>query len=136
MKKFLFLFALLGFALTGCQSEKTTGMPGSNQVDDIKGVQISKFEGLGSLNENFKQKFSKDKELKAFKKVIKHAKKQDKTVDKYDYDMELVFSDGGDKGLHITKNNKDEIILKYIGDSTDTYISSSEYSKDLIKLIY
>jgi len=135
MHRRIVVFLLVFIALVGCQSESEKPMPGSDQ--DIKEVQLSNFEGLGSMNEEFKQGFHKDGEIQIFQNAIKKAKKQeDLNIKNYDYDIKLTLQDGGNKGIHLTKNEDDEIIMKYIGDSTDTYIVNTEDSKDLINLIY
>lgn len=136
MSKYLLLVSLLVFLVAGCSQNSGKAMPGSDQLDQLKEVQLSNFEGMGSLNENFKKEFSSKDKIQVFEDAMKNATKTDTSIKKYDYDMKLNFSDGGDKALHLSKNDKNEIILKYIGDSTDTYIIKPEKSKELINLIY
>ncbi|RAS76669.1 hypothetical protein [Priestia endophytica] len=121
--------------IAGCQQKSNQTLPGINQLKEVKEIQISEFKELGSLNENFKEKFTKKDQLEVFKKALKSAKRQDEPIKIYDYDMKLNFTNGEDKALHIAKNKKNEIILKYIGDSNATFAINNEKSKDLIKLI-
>ncbi|SMO66236.1 hypothetical protein [Melghirimyces algeriensis] len=130
MRKFIFLSLLFIIVLGGCQN--TEKMP--EKTKNIKEVYISEFEGTG-LNENFNKKFTKDEEIDAFKILVKNANKQKEEVKQFDYDMKLVLTDGTDRGLRLSKNGKNEIIVKFIGHS-DTYVLGAEYSERLIKLIY
>ncbi|MGP0690437.1 hypothetical protein ACW5UC_28295 [Priestia aryabhattai] len=135
MKKLLITLATV-LLIAGCQQKSNQALPGSNQLDQVKEIQISEFKDLGSLNENFEENFSNKDKLKVFKKALESARRQDKSIKKYDYDMKLNFTNGEDKALHIAKNKEDELILKYIGDSNATYVVNNENSRELIKFIY
>ncbi|MFL0475571.1 hypothetical protein ACH0CI_26680 [Priestia sp. 179-F W1.4 NHS] len=135
MKKLLITLATI-LLIAGCQPKSNQVLPGSKQLDQVKAIQISDFKNLGSLNENFKKNFSSEEKLKVFKKALESARRNDKSIKKYDYDMKLNFTNGEDKALHIAKNKENEIVLKYIGDSNATYVVDHENSRELIKLIY
>ncbi|MDY7042963.1 hypothetical protein RVS70_01955 [Virgibacillus sp. M23] len=135
MYRNIILLVLVFLTLVGCQSEQS--MPGSDQSEEITEVQVSNFEELGSMNEDFKQSFSEKDEIELFRTAIEEAKQQEESsITTYDYDIKLTLQGGGNKGIHLKKNDDDEIIMKYIGDSTKTYIVNRENSKDLINLVY
>ncbi|MCM2979209.1 hypothetical protein M3592_27920 [Priestia aryabhattai] len=135
LKSFL-VTSVLMFFIIGCQQTNGEALPGSNQLDQVKGIQLSKFEDLGSLNENYRENFADQSQLEVFQNALTNAKRENESIKKYDYDIKLNFKNGENKALHIAKNKKDELILKYIGDSNATYVVSNDKARDLIKLIY
>ncbi|EKU45301.1 hypothetical protein [Staphylococcus massiliensis] len=127
----LFVVVLLG----GCQS-KTDESILSQQSGDIKEVKLADFIGLDAFNENFDKEYTKTEDIDVFKKGFQQAEEKKYDIEKYDYNIKITLSDGTDRDLHLTKNDQDEIVLKYIGDSTDTYVIDPKHSSEIIKLIY
>ncbi|AAY60602.1 hypothetical protein I6G76_00010 (plasmid) [Bacillus cereus] len=136
MKKYISIFSLFVMLLTGCQFQKEENIPGIEQLESVKEIKISNFKKLDSLNENFNKSFSKKNEIGTFKNAMKTAKNQKQNITEYDYNIQIIFNDDSNKALHIAKTNEKKIILKYIGENTDTYVIDAKDSKELITLIY
>ncbi|EIT84722.1 hypothetical protein A374_13560 [Fictibacillus macauensis ZFHKF-1] len=111
------------------KNEQGEKMPTYERIKDLQEVRVSKIQ-----KEDYKI-FNKAKEIEIFKNMLKNASKEKYDSGKYDYDIKILFDKKGDeRGLYMAKV-KNKIVLKYIGDSTDTYIVNSNDSKDAITLI-
>lgn len=133
MKKFLVLSVLFSvMVLVGCQDDSVL----SQQSQSIEKVKIADFVSLDTFNDDFIKEYDDSKSINIFKEAFQEAEEKNYDVENYDYNIELGLSDETNRELHLMKNDKQEIVLKYIGDSTDTYVISPQHSKELIELIY
>ncbi|UTR16638.1 hypothetical protein MM221_08990 [Salipaludibacillus sp. LMS25] len=137
MKRVSFVLLLIMVVSSACQTNNES-MYDAAQVDDLKEVRLSEFKALDSLNEDFEHLFSEEEELDIVRELIKSTQKSTQRHEEliYDYDVWLVYDDNVEKGIHLGKNDNDEIVLKYIGESTDEYVVSEKASRKLIDLIY
>lgn len=133
MKKFLVLSVLFSvMVLVGCQDDSVL----SQQSQSIEKVKIADFVSLDTFNDDFIKEYDDSKSINIFKEAFQEAEEKNYDVENYDYNIELGLSDETNRELHLMKNDEQEIVLKYIGDSTDTYVISPQHSKELIELIY
>ncbi|WP_026701716.1 hypothetical protein [Salibacterium aidingense] len=129
MKKNVLLLVLVSIiSLFGCNAE---GMP----VDkDIKRVKIAESSGFGGLNENFIMNIEDSNKLKDFQALMESAEKKDIKVDKPIYDMQIIYEDDTNRGLHLSQKNG-ELTLMFIGHEEDVYIPSPESSRNVKEIL-
>jgi len=135
LKKYVLLLTI--FLIVGCQS---TDNILADQSKDINEIKLSEFEEIDVYNnENNSEIYYQKEKVGIFQEAFKYAKiKNEKKykTDKFDYNIKFTLSDDTERVLHLAKNEKNELILKYIGDSTERYVVDEKHSKNVIELIY
>ena len=132
------LLLFLGFSVSvGCQLQQENTMVLLDEK--IKGIKISKSNGIGDVNQDGIQSFTDKHSIKTFEKAIKTAMKQTSDVEttKPNFDI-MVEYEGGfpTHAIHLWLGEENEkSTLMYMVDGEETYITSSKVTNQLRDLI-
>lgn len=136
MKKQMILLTFFAIMLlSGCQSKDQESIL-SQQSNSIQELKLAQFIGLDTFNEDFEKEYTKKEDVDIFKKGFQQAETKKHNLKKYDYNLKITLSDGTDRELHLAKTDNNEIVLKYIGDNTDTLVINPKHAENIIELVY
>ncbi|MGY4688724.1 hypothetical protein [Salibacterium sp. K-3] len=130
MKKSVYVLLLSLVCVIGLFGCKAEGMP----VDrNIKRVNIAESSGFGGLNENFIMSVEDGNKIEYFQALMESAEKEEIKVDKPNYDMQIIYNDDTNRGLHLSQRKNGEAALMFIGHEKDVYVASSESSGNVLE---
>lgn len=127
----------ISLILSGCSSQRETM---SLLDENIERIEISKSNGVGSVNEEVLVFLDDSNTIKVFEKVIKNAvlTKKDKGNEIPDFDIVVSYGDKFPKhAIHIWLGEEEEkSTLSYLVEGDGTYTISSKDTKRLRDLIF
>lgn len=128
----LLLMLLLTMTIMGCSTKA------EKQEQALTKVSIAKSKNFGVVNKDFFISYEDEATLSIFEGLIKKASRRGGIANMAPphYDVELIYSNGQTKGIHLWLNEKGQrSVMMYVEDTHTTYVIIESITDQLVDVI-